>query len=322
MSSAKTLTVLITTLTLLLYAGCRKKTVEQTEPASETAQQQPTKSQAQKPIPEAQNERPNMPPAAAPPAAVEQTNQPAQVQQQQKISSAPIKRPEKTAPSAADITGKTELQEPTNLNQFASLKSPEEKTDWISEFSDANPDQIAAMAEMAMSDANTEVRTAALDAVIENETPALAAIAKAMTDGDEEVREKAVEASQFIDDEQAGDILIKAINDQSELVREMAMETADEKNVDTKLSVYKTAITSKYDDVKNAAVDALVDMSNKQAVPILIEGLKDPNPDFRDDIPPALDFLIGQEFKTYDEAIRWWNQNQNKFDDELNELDE
>jgi hypothetical protein len=325
MSSAKTLFVLITALNILLCAGCRKKPVEQPKPDSETAKQQPEQLKTEQLAPEAQNQQPTVPLTAAPPAAVEQTNQSAHVQQQQKKETLPspslIKRPEKTAPSAADITSKTEPQEPINLNQFASLKSPEEKTDWISEFADANPDQISAMAETAMSDPSAEVRKAALDAIIENETPSPAAVAKAMTDSDEEVREKAVEASQFIDDEQAGDILIKALNDQSESVRATALDTVDEKNDDTKLSVYKAGITSQYADVKDEVVSALSDMSSPPAVDVLIEGLNDRDADFRDDVIQAIDFLIDHECSSYGECKSWWNANRYRFDNELNEKD-
>jgi HEAT repeat protein len=260
------------------------------------------------------------------PAAVGEMNQPAQVQQPKKketsLSPAPMKRPEKTAPAVTDITSETGPQAELNLNQFASLPSVEDKTEWISNFAEAHPDQIAAMAETAISDANTEVRSAALDAVIENETPAPAAVEKAMKDTDEETREKAVEACRFLDDKQAADLLTKAINDQSETVRAMALQTADEKGTDAKLKVFGEAITSKYEDVKEAAVPALVDMSSPQAVDALIEGLKDSNAEFRDNVTQALDFLINHECSSYGECKAWWNANRQRFDNELNEKDE
>jgi HEAT repeat protein len=110
-------------------------------------------------------------------------------------------------------------------------------------------------------------------------------------------------------------------NDQSESVRAIALQTADEKNVDTKLKVFGEAITSKYEDVKEAAVPALVDMSGPQAVDTLIEGLKDANPNFRNDVTQALDFLISHECTGYGECKSWWNANRNRFDNELNEKD-
>jgi HEAT repeat protein len=319
MSSAKTLFVLITALTILLCAGCRKKTTEQPKPASETTQ--PAQPNADHPGAAAKNEQTIVPPKTTSPASAGEMNQPAQVEQPQEkrpsLYSPPIKRPENIKSAATNITSETEL----NLNQFASLKSSEEKTDWISNFAEAHPDQIAAMAETAMSDADTEVRSAALDAVIENETPAPAAVEKAMQDTDEEVREKAVEACKFVEDKQADDLLKKAISDQSESVREMALQTADEKNDDTKLNFYKASLASKFENVKDAAIAALVDMSSPQAVDVLLEGLKDSDANFRDDVIQALDFLIDHECTSYGECKSWWNANRHRFDNELNEKD-
>ncbi|MGA2093337.1 MAG: HEAT repeat domain-containing protein, partial [Sedimentisphaerales bacterium] len=301
MSSVKTLLVLITALSILLCAGCRKKPVQQPKPVSETKTTQPAKPQAEQPAPKTQNEQTTVPPKTTALPAVGDMNQPARGQkpQRKEFSQLAKERPGLTPPPKTNVISETETPVELNLNQFSSLASPEDKTEWISNFAEAHPDQIAAMAETAISDSNAEVSSAALDAVIENETPAPAAVEKAMKDADEEVREKAVEACKFIDDKQAGDILTKAINDQSESVRAMALQTAEEKSVDTKLKVFAEAITGKYEDVKEAAVPALVDMSSPQAVDTLIEGLKDTNADFRNDVTQALDFLISHECTGY-----------------------
>jgi len=60
-------------------------------------------------------------------------------------------------------------------------------------------------------------------------------------------------------------------------------------------------------------------MSSPQAVDTLIEGLKDTNADFRNDVTQALDFLISHECTGYGECKSWWNANRNRFDNELNE---
>jgi hypothetical protein len=63
----------------------------------------------------------------------------------------------------------------------------------------------------------------------------------------------------------------------------------------------------------------LEDRSDHKAVDILIEGLKDANPDFREQVNTSLSNLLDldQEFKTYKEAKDWWSKNQNKYDAEL-----
>ena len=54
---------------------------------------------------------------------------------------------------------------------------------------------------------------------------------------------------------------------------------------------------------------------------ILITGLKDSNPDFRDTVKSAIEFLVSQEFNTYDQAKKWWDANRGKYNDDLSEKD-
>jgi len=61
----------------------------------------------------------------------------------------------------------------------------------------------------------------------------------------------------------------------------------------------------------------LEDRSDHSAVDILIEGLKDNDPDFREEVNASLDFLIDKEFKTYQEAQAWWNANKDNYDEDL-----
>ena len=95
----------------------------------------------------------------------------------------------------------------------------------------------------------------------------------------------------------------------------------DQKDPDVRLSVLKAGIASQYEDVKEDTVSSLIDASSPAAMDILITGLKDPNPDFRDSVKSAIDFLVSQEFDTYDQAQKWWDANRSKYDDDLSEKD-
>ncbi|MHC4532268.1 MAG: hypothetical protein ACYSXD_12020, partial [Planctomycetota bacterium] len=66
----------------------------------------------------------------------------------------------------------------------------------------------------------------------------------------------------------------------------------------------------------------LEDRSDHAAVDVLIEGLKSQDPDFREEINEVLDFLIEEEFDNYEEALYWWDQNRDKFDDEVFRIDD
>lgn len=319
MSSVKTMFILTAALSILICAGCKKKAVEQPKPVLKT---QPVQPKAEQVIP-----KPQQPERAQPAEPAQKTNVPAHNDTNQ-VSQSPLPKKKITPPPSAKnmellpqkkTPGKSETPEASSIDQFASLTNVEEKTEWISDFADEHPDQIADMAKTAVGDANTEVRSAAMDAVIDNEISAPDAAFKAMTDQDEDVREKAVQASEFLDDQASGELLTQAINDQSEEVRASAMQMADNKDNETKLNVYRSAISSQHEDIKDAAVTALVNMSNPQAVDVLIEGLKDQNTDFHNDVLQAIDFLVSHECTGYQDCKNWWDANRGRFDDELNE---
>lgn len=296
MRQAENSVVVILALGVLICVGCRKKP-QQGETPSETQTTQSAESNAVQP---AQSPRPD----------AEQTKQLEE-------------RPKVTPPREPNAAGIIEETIEMNLEQFASLSGSDEKIDWIYEFADAHHEQITAMATIALDDKDVEVRSAAMETLIDNEVPdALAVITKAMKDKEEEIRQQAVEACDFLDDKLARPVLVAALADESEMVREASLRVAELKSNDAKISVYKAAIASKYEDVKQAAVPALVDMSTPQAVDILLEGLKDPDHEFRQVVSQLLDLLIGQEFESYQDGKKWWDANRKRFDEDLVEQEE
>lgn len=52
---------------------------------------------------------------------------------------------------------------------------------------------------------------------------------------------------------------------------------------------------------------------------VLITGLKDPNPDFHNEVKTQIDFLISEKFDTYEQAKKWWDENRSHFKDDLSE---
>ena len=249
--------------------------------------------------------------------------------------------PDKTPPKVADA--KTAVQqkgkapsppqlkapampEPEDLKPFESLKDAEEKIDFITDYADEHPESAAIVAYKALDDNDAEVRSAAMEmlATREIDDPNVVFVAaKAMKDSEPQIRQSAVEACTAVTDPAVGNLLVAALNDESEDVRAAAIQLADEKEPVIRLEVLKAGITSQYEDVRESAVSSLIDVSSPAAVDILIEGLKDPNPEFREPFKDALDFLLpaGDELQTYDQYKKWWNANRNKYDDELTEKD-
>ena len=213
---------------------------------------------------------------------------------------------------------------PADLKLLESLKNADEKIEFITEYADEHPESAAAMVYNVLDDKDVNVRTAAMEmlALKELDDPNIVFVAaKAMKDSEPQIRQSAVEACTAVTDPAVENVLLEAIADSSEDVRTAAIQLADEKEPVIRLEVLNAGIASRYEDVKEAALSSLIDISSPAAMDILITGLKDPNPDFRDDVKSAINFLVFQEFDTYDQAQKWWNANFYKFDDELNEKD-
>ena len=213
------------------------------------------------------------------------------------------------------------LAEPADFKPYDSLKDQGEKIDFIGQYTGEHPNAIPAVVNKVLDDEDADVRAASLlmlEMADFNDGNTVYVITKALKDTEPRVRQAAIEACNPLTDPAVVNILAGGLADESEEVRASSMEVASQKEPDIRLPVLKASITSQYEDVKEGAVSSLIEIDNPDAVDILITGLKDPNPDFRESVKSAINFLISQEFDTYDQAQNWWNANRNKFDDELN----
>lgn len=211
--------------------------------------------------------------------------------------------------------------------KFESSNSVEAKLKFIKSLSTSSFNQdlsVISVVRKALSDPNSKVARAAIELLEDYETPEiLPAIAQALKLEDEQIRIMALAPLSAINDPQVIELLAQALSDTSEEVRAAALEVVQEHESDPiKLSIIEKGITSSYDDVKYEVVSMLQDRSDHIAVELLIEGLKDKDPKIREEINETLDFLIGQKFKTYQEAQTWWTQNKSKYDMDLVRIDE
>ena len=213
------------------------------------------------------------------------------------------------------------------LAKFDSASSVKAKLDFIESLSDLAFEQdpsVISVVRRALDDPNSKVARAAIELLEDYETPEiLPAIEQALKLADEQIRIAAVEPLYAVNDPQVIQLLAQALNDTSAEVRAAAIEVVQEHDSDPiKLSIMEKAIISPYDDVKYEVVSMLEDRSDHIAVELLIEGLKEQDPKFREEINESLNFLIDQEFKTYEEAQAWWTKNKDKYDAELIRIDD
>jgi HEAT repeat protein len=150
------------------------------------------------------------------------------------------------------------------------------------------------------------------------ESPAiLPAVRDAFALHDEETRLAALTPLARIHDPQVPDLLKIAFNDVSEAVRSRALEVAIEQPADIQLKSLEQGLLSMYEDTQSQTLTQLELQGDKSVVEPVIRGFQSPRPEFREEVRSVLQFLLDQEFSSYEEAFQWWQQNQHRYDDNL-----
>ena len=203
--------------------------------------------------------------------------------------------------------------------QLKGMTIAEDKIELIDQLEDMDDPALTALINSLLDDSNADVRLAALELLEEKEKGDISScLDKALDDPDDDVREYAATLVDGIKDkDEAKVLLIKALDDSSDSVREAGFDVLVDKSNDVQEAVFAESIHSAYQDVKEITADAVLDIPSHSSVNILIEGLKDPDPNFLEYINSKFDYLFAKEFKSYEDAKKWWDKNQGNYDDEL-----
>jgi HEAT repeat protein len=211
------------------------------------------------------------------------------------------------------------------VKKFDSLSTTQEKLDYLESLDElvaAGDLAVLSVVWKALDDPDPAVGRAAIALIEDYRHPdVIPVLEHALQSTDEQIRADALEPLSNIDDPQVSQLLIQAMNDDAQDIRRNALVIAEDKNDSIQLPVLAKGISSKHDDIKYGSASLLEDRGDHKAMDIIIEGLKDPDPAFREEINEVLNFLVSREFKSYEEARTWWNQNKNRYDDELFEKD-
>ncbi len=138
-----------------------------------------------------------------------------------------------------------------------------------------------------------------------------------MRDDCEDIRLAAVNLISQAEITGAEEILAKAREDKSEKVRNAAFDGLDCQDDASKSIVLEKAVKSPFKDVRENVVFALTTNSNRKGVDILIEGMMTDDSDFKEEIQDTLEFLLNRKFATSDEARTWWDENKERYDNDL-----
>lgn len=205
--------------------------------------------------------------------------------------------------------------------EWNTQKTPVQKVSYLqslSQLSSQRDPQIIPILEQALLDLDPQVCLAASELLGEYLSPEiLPAIEKALASPNEKVRLNAMDSLANIDDPAAATLMGLALNDVSESVRTKSLEAIKQQEGDRQLASLSAAMASQYNDVKTEALSLLELRGDHKAVPVIMGGLLDANPEYRQEVNSALNFLIEQEFETYEQAIKWWENNNNRFDENL-----
>ena len=107
--------------------------------------------------------------------------------------------------------------------------------------------------------------------------------------------------------DEVADLVTGAVHDPSSEVRALAMEAAIELLPETRLEVYKNTIAVPDPEVRKSTIVELGRMSSKPAFEVLMTGLQNPDPGFRQEVNFEIKLLVDQEFESYDQAKNWWD---------------
>ncbi|HCE42343.1 MAG TPA: hypothetical protein DET40_02200 [Lentisphaeria bacterium] len=170
----------------------------------------------------------------------------------------------------------------------------------------------------ALEDPSDDVRFAAAQQLDKFEANAvIPAISKALVDRNEEVRMLAVFALGEADVPETAKLLAKGVGDDSEDVRRAVFSIAFSKDTATREAVIEQAVASQYQDVKESLIDLAVDTPSHGTVETLMRALRDGDEDLKKGIFATFEIFFSEEFKTSDDARKWWAKNRDRFNEEL-----
>ena len=203
---------------------------------------------------------------------------------------------------------------------FRNCSSKDEKIDMLDSLTLITDRRVLDVIGEAMKDPDKDVRLAAVTLLEDFTTnDAVPLLAKALEDKNEEIRLSAINSLDGIETPEAAKVLAKCLSDSSEEVRDAAFSSISSRGPEVKEPVAAEAVKSPFPDIKKRVPYLVIDIPSHSVMDILIEGLKDKDPECREEYNSVIRLFVSEEFESYDKAKKWWQENKHKYDRELNE---
>lgn len=164
-------------------------------------------------------------------------------------------------------------------------------------------------------DLSEEVRLAAVEELARMDYPTIIeTVMIALNSPSPDVREAALNALWDVDDESVNTPLLKALEDENADVRESAMDVMEQLESPNVLPSLERALNDSDEDIREQALSILEDIPDHRAVDILVEkGLQHEDESIREEALDSLEFITGQDFDRWEEALEWWYSNRDDF---------
>ena len=152
----------------------------------------------------------------------------------------------------------------------------------------------------------------------------LGLIARQLRSGKPDDRLAALQALKEQSGEQVVDLFKQALDDSEVGIREIARHYALEQDESLRLAVLDHGLSSPHEDVRVRCFSALLSETSKQVIPALIHALTSSNRAMAEEAARQLAARLGPAapvFKQSGAAKDWWEQNANRYGDDMRRLD-
>ncbi len=202
--------------------------------------------------------------------------------------------------------------------RFPRVKGADERLAILQSVADLCAPEVVRLVAEAQNDPTPEVRQYALNLLNGySSADVLAAAQTGLKDGEEEVRVAAVLAMTRVEAPEVAGVLSTALRDTSPEVTDAVFQVLAQRPFGVQAPVLEGGLKSDNEMVKARTLSVLRDTQNRGVMDLLIGALRDPAPEFRDEVKSAISFLVSQDFNTYDEARAWWATNKDRYGDDL-----
>jgi len=178
--------------------------------------------------------------------------------------------------------------------------------------------EVVKVARLALECGDQEQRKLAMELLADFTSPEiLPVVGKGLEDADPEVRATAIQALSEQHGATALAMVGNVLKDQDADVREAALNRLFEEDPASYAPLLNRAVTSEYPDLREKTLQLLFENRSHAGFEVLLEGLRSTDPQIREEVSEAISNLVSEQFVSYEEARAFWDQNKDKFDDDL-----